>query len=287
MRRRFLYEWRKSLPFFLLLMLIATVLWLFLRSSVANSENLEQFLFPMMIAIPVVLAMVCLAIGYVVLNFSREFSSEEGVLTFLTPVAPWKIMLAKWLNFIVSFAIAFLYVRALMTFLPESYITSGEILTQLRASMADEGALQALTAFVFGMSPVGVAFFVMRWTLVLMLGYWVLARTEALATSGHLAHGKNVLRVVLLIVFLVAIDQALYRLSEMVPWFIESHTFQIFQHAPLKSLQFGYVQESSAWFFDEAERMWQGLPLVAVVFTLVATVFFLWRANVAWNQIDR
>lgn len=115
MLKRFVYEWKRSVPFFLTFFMAATLYYFIVRLMIQHKLYLTMgIILPFILGLGLGIA----AVVYVILNVKRELTNTDGILTFLTPLAPWKMMVAKWLNFIVSYGLTFIALRFLIAFFP-------------------------------------------------------------------------------------------------------------------------------------------------------------------------
>ncbi|MBY0584541.1 hypothetical protein K5I04_03675 [Murdochiella sp. Marseille-P8839] len=287
MGKRFRFEFARSLPFFLTLVLGGTIYWLLMRQLLMHPEAL--FMFPILLPLLIGLAFVVASVVYVIVNVSRELSKPSGLLTFLTPLAPWKMMMAKWLNFMVSFGLSFLVMRFLLVLFPlagNDFPGDMEIIASLAES---HHPVNVPFFFLIGMSALSGLIFVLRWTLVLALVFWVLGWTEMLASRSILRWGKFPLRVVSFLAALFVLDEAGAFLASLLPWCINVESFQLFR--PMNVVPIHFTLESAAGFergIGLGESLYStAIPVVLFVFLLLAIIFFLWRAQAYWKKIDR
>lgn len=294
MWKRFAFEWKRSLPFFVLLWFMASLLWIWL-SSVGErlATNGQSLMFALVVALGFSFTFLFACIAFVIFDVHREFQNPEGLLTFLTPIRPWKVMLAKWVNLVLSFGLAFLCLRLVMLFVPYD---AGVI--QDKIQLVNEGirtlgllgALNTISKIFTDLFFFGLVFFVMRWTLVLMIGYWVMARTEAWKTRGQIRRGKTVLRFVLIALLLIGSELLLSFLISLAPTVLTPEGSIVVG----TKLAFPYISIIGTTSVPvvvptaiDPENIVSGLPLISVAYTLLATAFAFWRANAAWRAIDR
>lgn len=287
MGKRFRFEFARSLPFFLTLILGGTIYWLVMRQMLMHPEVL--FTLPILLPLLIGLAFVVASVVYVIVNVSHELSQPSGLLTFLTPLAPWKVMVAKWLNFMVSFGLSFLVMRFLLVLFPlagEDFPGGMEIIASLAES---HHPVNVPFFFLIGMSALSGLIFVLRWTLVLTLVFWVLGWTEMLASRAILRWGKFPLRVVSFLATLFVLDEAGTFLTSILPWCIDVESFQLFR--PMNAVPIHFTLESAAGYehgIGFGESLYSmGIPVVLFLFLLLAILFFLWRAQACWKKIDR
>ena len=287
MGKRFRFEFARSLPFFLTLVLGGTIYWLLMRQLLMHPEAL--FMFPILLPLLIGLAFVVASVVYVIVNVSRELSKPSGLLTFLTPLAKWKMMMAKWLNFMVSFGLSFLVMRFLLVLFPlagNDFPGDMEIIASLAES---HHPVNVPFFFLIGMSALSGLIFVLRWTLVLALVFWVLGWTEMLASRSILRWGKFPLRVVSFLAALFVLDEAGAFLASLLPWCIDVESFQLFR--PMNVVPIHFTLESAAGFergIGLGESLYStAIPVVLFVFLLLVIIFFLWRAQAYWKKIDR
>ena len=287
MIKRFRYEFMRSLPFFLTLVLGGAIYWLIVRHMIMHPEIL--YTVPILLPIFIALAFVAASVIYVIVNVSRELSQPSGLLTFLTPLAPWKLMVAKWLNFMVSFGLSFLVMRFLLILFPleEEGFPFG---FQTLAALAENyNPVNVPFVFLTGMTAVRCLLFVLHWTFVLALVFWALGWTEVLYSRGVLRRGKFALRVVSFLVAFFAFDQLGSLVTRFSTWYVDVNTFQLFH--PKTVARLDAFLEPVGTFLMEAgagEPLYHtGTPILLIVFFLVAIVFLLWRAQAYWKKIDR
>ncbi|WP_308539875.1 hypothetical protein [uncultured Murdochiella sp.] len=287
MGKRFRFEFMRSIPFFVTLVLGGTAYWLVLRQMLMHPETLftVTFLLPLFIGLSFVVA----SVVYVIVNVNRELSNPSGLLTFLTPLAPWKLMVAKWLNFMVSFGLSFLIMRFLVVLFPLEAV-GVPIGVESMASLAEaHHPINVPFLFLMNMSALSCLVFVLRWTLVLALVFWALGWTQVLASRSVLRHGKFALRALSFLGTLFVVDEVGAYLTTFLPWYIDVDRFQLLKRSV--PMPFHFTLESSTMLNARtaiAGQMYRtGVPVILLVFLLLVILFFFWRAQAYWKKIDR
>lgn len=285
MLKRFVYEWKRSVPFFLTFFMAATLYYFIVRLMIQHKLYLTmRIILPFILGIGLGMA----AVVYVILNVKRELTNADGILTFLTPLAPWKMMVAKWLNFIVSYGLTFIALRFLIAFFPLE--GSGmDTFSQNIASLTEHAAtFNVPFLFLMGRPAIGVLLFVLRWTLVLVLLFWVLGWTERLFAYGRLKFGKFAVRLAGILLCLLITAILVTHLSAWFPYYWEANTLQII-HREAPSTFYGLIGSMSYFYGPEgpAGPTLSGIPIVAFLALTAEIAFFLWRANVNWKRMDR
>lgn len=285
MLKRFVFEWKRSAPFFAVLCVSASLTWIWMRVQLGDDALtvLPYLLFGLSFACAALFA----SVAFVVYDIHRELSHPEGLLTFLIPVAPWKILLAKWLNLIVSFGLSFLLFNVVTTLFPVPWLTVAERARMMFAGFAQSmgAGVNTLATQMTGMSLLGVMLFVFRWSLVLFVGDWAMTLTEAWATRRQWRHGKVLLRVFFLIAMLVLLDHVQGLLFTRFPLMLTDAGALAMPRGEV-SVELTYFYESRL-YVDGPNGFYSGLPVLAFATTPLACLFFLWRSDAHWRQIDR
>lgn len=287
MFKRFRYEFTRSFPFFLTMVISGTAYWLILRQMLIHPGLFLAV--PLLLPILIAVAFVVAPVVYVIINVNRELSQPSGLLTFLTPLAPWKMMVAKWLNFIVSFGLSFLVMRFLLVLFPVETFVADQGIDVIKSLVQSHHPINVPFLFLMGMNAIECLVFVLCWTLVLVLIFWILGWTEALYSRTALRRGKFPLRVVSFLVAFFAVDAVGAFLTTLVPWYIDVERFQLFQATTGLPIHFAWQSTATVEYGTLAEEMSYraGTPVVLLVFLLVVLLFFLWRAQANWKKIDR
>ncbi|MDY6085749.1 MAG: hypothetical protein SPI19_03285 [Peptoniphilaceae bacterium] len=266
----------------------ALLTWLWARAQPSGSEL--SILPTVLFGLAFVLAALLASVAFVVFDIHRELAQPEGLLTFLIPMAPWKILVAKWLNLIVSFGLTFVVFSLTTQLFPlpgQDVTGSWQVLFGGFAQGLGPG-IRDLVFFLTGMSVPGLVLFILRWTLVLFVGDWAMTLTEKWATRKNWRHGKVFLRVIFIVGVLVALDQVLTVLIAKVPLLLTEQGLLYARPGEVMA-DLGYLGESSMMAevpMGETNLLY-GTPLVALVYTLAFCLFFLWRSDVNWRRIDR
>lgn len=288
MRKRFVYEWKKAWPFFSFFTLAACAYWLFLRrlygailegraSSLLLGGILPSFLFAGLF--------VFFGIYYVVRNYAKEFSTSEGVLTFLTPIAPWKILLAKWLHLLFFFPLSFVLIRLFSLCFPLEEELGFSIFSDL---MAEVGPFHGLVqGFFFYLNWLDLLQFVLFWSMFLFLGYYVLAWSEQVFAYKKARLGKLLSRI-LLLYFLHRLIQRLLQFATVhLPILIHWMTGRLYW-VPAASL--GRLEAPGLFSGVFSPFLLDARPaysLVQLLGYVLLALLFLWRADACWRKINR
>lgn len=291
MLKRLQYEFKKSFPFFSILVIVAIICWLIMYRYFF-SDRLGRDPFAVNMTMPVILVQVFLvffSIRFVVINFSRELSSPQGILTFLTPVPGWKIMIAKWINLLLSFGLSFFIIRIFTMLLP---MTEDSSLGSFLQIVGQRGLITAFFSKFLYTSPDSLISFVLFWSNFLFVGYFVLLKTKAIFIYRKSNFLMQLVRLVLIFAILISLWKALSLIFEAYPLIMDSNgngLIFIFDYLRDGGDVYYNISSSSAYVSSNGLNEWyySGESVIHMLGYSLSIIIFLFLSSRTWEKMDR